>query len=89
MEKCDLKLLPSELNKFILRKELADALCQLHSICAYDYSCVQKQSKWIKKFVSRNKMWILNKIKCVIPLSKASLNYIMKYQLNLQKVIKN
>ena len=31
---------------------------------------------------------VLNRIKCVIPLSKALLNYIKKYQLNLQKVIK-
>jgi hypothetical protein len=29
-----------------------------------------------------------NGIKCVIPLSKASLNYAKKYQSNLQKVIK-
>lgn len=31
---------------------------------------------------------VLNRIKRVIPLSKAPLNYIKKYQLNLQKVIK-
>jgi len=31
---------------------------------------------------------VLNRIKCVIPLSKAPLNYIKKYQFNLQKVIK-
>jgi hypothetical protein len=41
IEKHDLKLLPSELNKFILtRKELTDTLYQLHSMCTYDYSCV-------------------------------------------------
>jgi hypothetical protein len=32
-------------------------------------------------------MWFLNRIKCNIPLSKASLNYITKYQLNLQIII--
>ena len=50
----------------------------------------KKQSKWIKKGlpVSRNKIWFLNGIKHVIPLSKASLNYVKKYQSNLQKVIK-
>jgi hypothetical protein len=31
---------------------------------------------------------VLNRIKHVIPLSKEHLNYIKKYQLNLQKVIK-
>jgi hypothetical protein len=41
-----------------------------------------------KRFVSRNKMWILSRIKRVVPLSKASLNHIKKYQLNLQKIIK-
>jgi len=33
-------------------------------------------------------MRFLNRINHVIPLSKGSLNYIKKYQLNFQKVIK-
>jgi hypothetical protein len=42
----------------------------------------KKQSKWITKglLISRNKMQLLNGIKHVIPLSKASLNYVKKYQ---------
>jgi hypothetical protein len=60
---------------------------------AFQYKALRlknkKQSKWITKglLVSRNKMWFLNGIKHVIPLSKASLNYVKKYQSNLQKVI--
>jgi hypothetical protein len=50
----------------------------------------KKQSKWIAKglTVSRNKMRFQNSIYHVIPLSIGSLNYIKKYQLNFQKVIK-
>lgn len=53
---------------------------------AFQYKTVRikntKQSKWITKglLVSRNKMWFLNGIKHVIPLYKASLNYVKKYQ---------
>jgi hypothetical protein len=50
----------------------------------------KKQSKWIAKglTVSKNKMRFLNRINCVIPLFKGSLNYIKKCQLYFQKVIK-
>jgi len=58
----------------------------------YKTLCIKnkKQSKWITKglLAFRNKMQFLNGIKRIIPLSKASLNYVKKYQSNLQKVVK-